>query len=111
MYYNNKAMDILLMCIKPPFCHFGLRAGRMSGDQESSSFDMFWIPACAGMTIIELLTRTSLFNKIFHNQFFIQHQIGFGKLLTCGIDRDSFDFRGFSKVIIQGVFDLAWCCR
>ena len=48
---------------KTLLCHSGLRAGRMPGDPESD-FDMFWIPAFAGMTIIELFTRSSNKNYV-----------------------------------------------
>jgi len=43
---------------KPLFCHSGL-------DPESSRFDMFWIPAFAGMTIIGLLTRASIIRILY----------------------------------------------
>jgi len=35
----------------------------MPGDQKFSHFDMFWIPAFAGMTIIGLLTSASNLNS------------------------------------------------
>jgi len=49
---------------KTLLCHSGLRAGSMPGDPESSHFNMFWIPAFAGMTIIELFTRASNKNYV-----------------------------------------------